>query len=208
MTFMFKFFYIVQIAYWLHVYPELYFQKVKREDMAPKIQYATLYLIFIGAAYLFSYTKIALFLMVLHYAVEAIFHAGRLLSYADKTEIARPLYRIHDALFILARLGSITLAVLTFSNGLAKLPEADQVVNWQTGTFNTSIFRIMGLVAICGLQAFLMLNFITFQLKKRREVMHCTVFQDHSVEIAEFFCHTDFYVKSKFANLEVQNWPY
>jgi len=169
MTFMFKFFYIVQIAYWLHVYPELYFQKVKREDMAPKIQYATLYLIFIGAAYLFSYTKIALFLMVLHYAVEAIFHAGRLLSYADKTEIARPLYRIHDALFILARLGSITLAVLTFSHGLAKLPEADQVVNWQTGTFNTSIFRIMGLVAICGLQAFLMLNFITFQLKKRRE---------------------------------------
>ena len=171
MTFMFKFFYIVQIAYWLHVYPELYFQKVKREDMAPKIQYATLYLIFIGAAYLFSYTKIALFLMVLHYAVEAIFHAGRLLSYADKTEIARPLYRIHDALFILARLGSITLAVLTFSHGLAKLPEADQVVNWQTGTFNTSIFRIMGLVAICGLQAFLMLNFITFQLKKRREVI-------------------------------------
>ena len=29
MTFMFKFFYIVQISYWLHVYPELYFQKVK-----------------------------------------------------------------------------------------------------------------------------------------------------------------------------------
>ena len=28
MTFMFKFFYIVQISYWLHVYPELYFQKV------------------------------------------------------------------------------------------------------------------------------------------------------------------------------------
>ena len=118
MTFMFKFFYIVQIAYWLHVFPELYFQKVKREDMPPKIQYATLYLIFIGAAYLFSYTKMALFLMVLHYTVEAIFHAGRLLSYADKNEIARPLYRIHDILFLLARLGSITLAVLTFSHGL------------------------------------------------------------------------------------------
>ena len=35
-TFMFKFFFIVQIAYWLHVFPELYFQKVKREDMAPR----------------------------------------------------------------------------------------------------------------------------------------------------------------------------
>lgn len=169
MTFMFKFFYIVQISYWLHVYPELYFQKVKREDMAPKVQYATLYLIFIGAAYLFSYTKIALFLMGLHYASEAIFHAGRLLSYSDKNEIARPLYRLHDILFVLARLGSISLAVLTFSHGLAKLPEVEQVVNWQHGTFNTPLFRIFALIAICALQAWLMLNFITFQLKKRRE---------------------------------------
>ena len=29
MTFMFKFFYIVQISYWLHIFPELYFQKVR-----------------------------------------------------------------------------------------------------------------------------------------------------------------------------------
>ena len=29
MNFMFKFFFIVQIAYWLHTYPELYFQKVQ-----------------------------------------------------------------------------------------------------------------------------------------------------------------------------------
>jgi translocating chain-associated membrane protein 1 len=28
MTYMFKFFFIVQIAYWLHTFPELYFQKV------------------------------------------------------------------------------------------------------------------------------------------------------------------------------------
>ena len=48
MTFMFKFFYIVQIAYWLHIFPELYFQKVKREDMGARIQYAVLYLLFIG----------------------------------------------------------------------------------------------------------------------------------------------------------------
>ena len=29
MTFMFKFFFIVQISYWLHIFPELYFQKVR-----------------------------------------------------------------------------------------------------------------------------------------------------------------------------------
>ena len=61
----------------------------------------------------------------------------------------------------------LLLAVLTFSHGLAKLPEVDQVVNWQSGTFNTPLFRIFALVAICALQAWLMLNFITFQLVRK-----------------------------------------
>lgn len=169
MTFMFKFFYIVQIAYWLHIFPELYFQKVKKEDMPARIQYAILYLLFIGGAYLFSYTRVALCLLVLQYFTEAVFHTSRLLSYAEKTDVARPFYRIHDILFVLARLGSITLAVLTFWHGLAKAPEADQVINWQNGTFNTLMFRITALISICVLQAWLMMNFITFQLKKRRE---------------------------------------
>merc|ERR1712080_194155 len=51
MTFMFKFFFIVQISHWLHIFPELYFQKIKREDMGQRIQYASLYITFIGAAY-------------------------------------------------------------------------------------------------------------------------------------------------------------
>jgi len=169
MNFMFKFFYIVQIAYWLHIFPELYFQKVKKEDMPARIQYAVLYLLFIGGAYLFSYTRVALCLLVLQYFTEAVFHTSRLLSYSEKMDIARPLYRLHDVLFVLARLGSITLAVLTFWHGLAKAPEADQIIDWKNGTFNTLMFRITALVSICVLQAWLMMNFITFQLKKRRE---------------------------------------
>merc|ERR1712079_612834 len=39
MTFLFNFFFIIQISYWLHIFPELYFQKTKKEDMPPKIQY-------------------------------------------------------------------------------------------------------------------------------------------------------------------------
>merc|ERR1739848_180279 len=57
MTFMFKFFFIVQLAYWLHIFPELYFQKIKREDMGPRIQYASLYIAIIGAAYLLNFTR-------------------------------------------------------------------------------------------------------------------------------------------------------
>ena len=44
-----------------------------------------------------------------------------------------------------------------------------QIIDWKSGTFNTFVFRVSVLVAVCGLQAWLMMNFITFQLKKRRE---------------------------------------
>ena len=43
--------FLLQIAYWLHIFPELYFQKVKKEDMPARIQYTCLYLFFIAAAY-------------------------------------------------------------------------------------------------------------------------------------------------------------
>ena len=48
--------------------------QVKQEDMPPRIQYATLYLLFIGGAYLFSYTRVALCLLVLQYFTETVFH--------------------------------------------------------------------------------------------------------------------------------------
>merc|ERR1712179_270165 len=63
MTFLFKFYFIIQISYWLHIFPELYFQKTKKEDMPAKIQYATLYLIFITASYMFRFTRLSLVLL-------------------------------------------------------------------------------------------------------------------------------------------------
>jgi translocating chain-associated membrane protein 1 len=88
MTFMFKFFFIVQMAYWLHCYPELYFQKVKREDMPARITYATIYLVTIAAAYVMNFTRLALCLLVLHYAAETVFHVARLIHFADKPSVA------------------------------------------------------------------------------------------------------------------------
>merc|ERR1712012_31463 len=169
MTFIFKFFFIVQIAYWLHVYPELYFQKVKREDMWPRVQYASLYLAFIVGAYVMSFTRVALCLLLLQYVVEALFHACRLLSYGDKEQVARPLYRLHDLFFVLARLGSISLAVLVFLYGLAQAPKEHQVIDLAHGNFNTFLFRVNVLVAVGLLQAWLMWNFITFHLRRLRE---------------------------------------
>merc|ERR1719420_677822 len=153
MTFLFKFFFIIQISYWLHVFPELYFQKTKKEDMPPKIQYATLYLV----------------LLVVHYLAEVVFHTCRILAYAEKTSISSKLYKLGDLLFVLARLSSVILTVLTFWYGLAQAPMEQQVVDMAAGNFNTGLFRLNALVAVCLLQAWLMWNFIMFQVKRMRE---------------------------------------
>jgi len=169
MTFLFKFFFIIQISYWLHIFPELYFQKTKREDMPPKIQYATLYLIFITASYVFRFTRLSLVLLVVHYLAESVFHTCRILSYAERTNISSKLFKFGDLLFVLARLSSVILAVLTFWYGLAKAPMEQQMLDTATGNFNTGLFRLNALVAVCLLQAWLMWNFIMFQVKRMRE---------------------------------------
>lgn len=88
MTFLFKFFFIIQISYWLHLYPELYFQKIKREDMPARITYASIYLVAVTAAYVLNFTRLALCLLVLHYVSEAVFHVARLLHFADKDSVS------------------------------------------------------------------------------------------------------------------------
>merc|ERR1712150_223884 len=100
---------------------------------------------------------------------EAVFHVCRLLSYSGIGEIARPLKHLHDFHFVLARLASITLAVLTFWYGLALLPTEQQVIDIGNGIFNTSLFRLNALIAIGLLQAWLMWNFINFHIRRMRE---------------------------------------
>merc|ERR1712165_611415 len=174
MTFLFKFFFIIQISYWLHIFPELYFQKVKKEEMPAKIQYAILYLTFIVASYVFRFTRLSLVLLVIHYLAEAVFHLCRLLAYTEKTGVSNKLFKLGDLLFVLARLSSVILAVLTFWFGLAKVPAEQQVVDTAEGNFNTGLLRLNCLVAVCLLQAWLMWNFIVFQFKRMRETKPST----------------------------------
>ncbi|GAB6019917.1 Translocating chain-associated membrane protein 2 [Chamberlinius hualienensis] len=167
MTFMFKFFFIIQICYWLHCYPELYFQKTKKEEMWPRITYASLYLIFVTSAYVLNFTRVALCLILMHYVVECIFHFTRLVYFAEKTHAAKIGFTVYNGSFVLVRLGSIILSVLTFWYGL-KLVDADSI-DLQTGNFNTQAMRINCLLSVCLVQAWMMWNFITFHLKRIRE---------------------------------------
>ncbi|XP_067665421.1 translocating chain-associated membrane protein 1-like 1 [Haliotis asinina] len=167
LPFIVKFYFIIQISYWLHCYPELYFQKTKKDEMGARIQYATMYLIFITVAYVLNFSRVALCMLVLHYIVEFVFHVARLLYFAEKTEFANTGFMIFNVLFVLVRLGSITLAVLTFWYGLEQ--SSQDTLDPANGNFNTKIIRINCLAAVCILQAWMMWNFITFHLRKLRE---------------------------------------
>ncbi|XP_046382519.1 translocating chain-associated membrane protein 1-like 1 [Ischnura elegans] len=167
MPFMLKFFYIVQLAYWTHCFPELYFQKVKREEMASRVRYAALHLTFIAAAYLLNFNRVGICLLVFHYASEALFHAARLVYFADKAENgSKGVFMVANGVFILVRLATIILSVLTFWYGLALGTPGLDV---SAGNFNTQLVRINALAAVCLLQAWLMWNLITLHLRRMRE---------------------------------------
>jgi translocating chain-associated membrane protein 1 len=74
---------------------------------------------------------------------------------------------VSHVVFVLARLGSIMLSVLTFWYGLALSDK--QGLDVATGNFNTPSIRLGALAAVCALQGYLMFNFITDQLQKLRE---------------------------------------
>ena len=191
MTFMFKFFFIVQIAYWLHIFPELYFQKTKKEDMPAKIQYACLYLAFIVPAYYMRFNRLCIVLLFIHYLAEAVYHGCRLLAYVEKTGVAGKIFKLGDLLFVVARLASVILAVLTFWFGLAKLPQEAQVIDLAAGNFNTGLIRLNCLIAVCSLQAFLMYKFIIFQVRslkvKYNHINHGIYLKYHDTKL--LFCN-------------------
>ncbi|NXX23943.1 TR1L1 protein, partial [Podargus strigoides] len=86
MLFQVKFFYICQIAYWLHALPELYFQKIHKEDIPRQLCYICLYIAHISGAYMLNLQHLGLILLVPHYLVELIFHASRLFYFSDENQ--------------------------------------------------------------------------------------------------------------------------
>ncbi|ELK00206.1 Translocating chain-associated membrane protein 2 [Pteropus alecto] len=84
LPFQVKFFYLCQLAYWLHALPELYFQKVRKEEIPRQLQYICLYLVHIAGAYLLNLSRLGLILLLLQYSTEFLFHMARLFYFADE----------------------------------------------------------------------------------------------------------------------------
>ncbi|XP_043923089.1 translocating chain-associated membrane protein 1 [Protopterus annectens] len=165
MSFQQKFFYICQLAYWFHALPELYFQKARKEDIPRQLIYIGLYLFHITGAYLLNLNRLGLVLLVLHYFIELLFHISRLLYFCDEKN--QKGFTVWALLFILGRLLTLTLSVLTVGFGLAGAE--NQVLDVNSGNFNVLFVRISVLAAICCTQAFMMWKFINFQLRRWRE---------------------------------------
>ncbi|NXH10752.1 TR1L1 protein, partial [Bucco capensis] len=165
MLFQVKFFYICQIAYWLHALLELYFQRIQKEDIPRQLCYICLYIAHISGAYILNLQHFGLILMVPHYLVELIFHASRLFYFSDENK--QKGFTIWAFLFVMVRLLALTLSVLTFGFGLARIEDPDFSI--ADGNFNVLPVRIGCLSSVCLTQAWMMWKFINFQLKNWRE---------------------------------------
>ncbi|XP_076027413.1 translocating chain-associated membrane protein 1 [Genypterus blacodes] len=165
MPFQMKFFFICQMGYWLHTLPELYFQKTKKEDIPRQLVYIFLYLAHIAGAYILNLNRLGLVLLVLHYFVELLFHISRLVYFSNENRQTG--FSIWAVLFVLGRLLTLSLSVLTVGFGLATAEK--QGLDLAEGNFNVLFIRITVLAAICLTQAFMMWKFINFQLRRWRE---------------------------------------
>ncbi|KAF6025445.1 hypothetical protein EB796_016252 [Bugula neritina] len=163
MPWLHKLFYILQISYWVHVFPELYLCKTKKEDMPAKIQYASLYLISIILGYVLHYQRVMMVLLALHYLVEGIFHMAKMLYLFDKTDLAQGGFRLWSLLFAGARFATVVITAITFWFGFGQ-------VHAENPSTSTGIIpRVSSSVGICLLQAWMTWNFINFQVKRSKD---------------------------------------
>lgn len=154
MIFLHKLFFIIQLAYYAHILPELYFQKVKRDEQKPKIQHAVGGFLLIGAAYFLGFQRITLVLLTLHYFCECVSHSFQLVNIFDKEEKFAKLRFFHNVLFILTRFATMVLAFLTLFYSIENISKAK---------------RTLMLAMVFGLQGYLIFDFISNVLRSKRE---------------------------------------
>ncbi|MED6285932.1 Translocating chain-associated membrane protein 2 [Characodon lateralis] len=168
LRFQVKFFYLTQLAYWLHALPELYFQKVRKEEIPRQLQYICLYLLHTSAAYLLNLNRVGLVLLFLQYVSELGFHIARLLYFTDENH--QKMFNLWATSFVFTRMATLTLMFLAVGFGLAR--SENQGLDLEMGNFNTVLIRMAVLLVVCLTQSWLLWKFIRFQLRRWREFRH------------------------------------
>jgi translocating chain-associated membrane protein 1 len=164
-----KLYFIVQIAYWLHSYPEFYLQRIRKEEINQRFFYVTLYFISFLGAYVFNQTRLMLVLVLLHYAGEAMFHLARIL-YFRQNESYPTAFKVWNGTFVASRLISITLSILVLALGLGtqQLTGNQSQDQQASHVVPSTILRYFMLSAILAIQIYLMWKYLVFHLGRMR----------------------------------------
>jgi len=173
MSFMFKLYLIIQISYIIHEVPELYFQRVKKEEYFGKICSAVIALAVVATPYFLNFNRLLIVLLVLHQTSELLIHTAQLYQIVDKEDKFTAMTRgASNAVMLVARFASIIVAVLTLWFGLARV---DQEQNDVSGNYNTPAIRLGLLVAILGLQIYLTAVVLAKEIHRAKEAKaYCT----------------------------------
>ncbi|XP_057328947.1 translocating chain-associated membrane protein 1 [Microplitis mediator] len=167
MSFLLKLFFIVQLAYWLHTYPELYFQRTKREEIPSRIIHATIGLFFTLAGYIFNFQHITVILLVIHYIGDALQHTARWVHIVYRKESrTRLTFTIANYVYIITRFITLAVAGLFYVYGLSK---TDSLLDYTTGHFNIPAIRFSAFGLVALFQAYLLYEFVNRQRQRAGE---------------------------------------
>ncbi|KAF5296204.1 hypothetical protein FQA39_LY12658 [Lamprigera yunnana] len=168
MSFLAKLFFIIQLAYCLHEVPELYFQRVKKEEYISKITHSLASLVLIAIPYFLNFNRLLVCLLVLHYISEFTCHFCQVLQTVDKDEkYAKLASLVTTIVLVMTRLGSVVLAVVALWFGLS-LGEQHEF-DIQAGYFNIAPIRLSLLGGILILQLYHTFNFVSQAVAAMRE---------------------------------------
>lgn len=167
MSFSLKLFFIGQLAYWLHCYPELYFQRAKKEEIPARVVYATIGLAFTLAAYLFNFQQLGVILLVLHYIGDALLHGARITHFISKKEkVTRVAFLVGNSAYVLGRVATLGIGGLVLLYGLGQV---ESKFDYATGNMNVPAVRFLGMGALLLFEGYLSYLFITREMKRLRE---------------------------------------
>ncbi|XP_053620728.1 translocating chain-associated membrane protein 1 [Plodia interpunctella] len=158
MSFLLKLWWVVQASYWLHTVPELYFQRIKKDEWAGRIRHAAGAFGFVALAYGFKFQRVGVCLIVLHALAEFVAHFYRLntILRGEREDILdKFLSVVNGCVFVSVRLCSLVLGVLTFYFGMAGPAPL--------------LLRLTALGVLVTFQVYLMYNFISEAIKQRQE---------------------------------------
>uniref|UniRef100_A0A0X3Q1X9 Translocating chain-associated membrane protein n=1 Tax=Schistocephalus solidus TaxID=70667 RepID=A0A0X3Q1X9_SCHSO len=167
LPFWIKLFFIFQISYWLHNYPELYFQKAKKSEIPNRVFYSTLYLVGVTAAYFLNFTKLGIVLLIIHYTTDSFYHFARMMKFYGWSLGAKIGFSIFNGLYIPSRVICTVLAFLTFYYGLPQYSVPTMSVS--EGNFNTWLIRLNCMLFVLFTQAQMVWTFVNYQLSKIRK---------------------------------------